>query len=202
MARIGLFGGTFDPPHTGHIELAKKVLKDFNLSKIIFIPAGNPPHKQDKKKTDKIHRYRMVELATKSVPEFIVSDFDIKNVRPNYSYITIEHFKEEYPDSEIFFIIGADSFRDLPLWKNYRQLLTMCHFIVVSRPDVEKGEYYEKYKGDEPYTSVFFIEDFSYDISSTTLREQIPKGTFDERHLPDGVLQYIKDNNLYPKESL
>lgn len=202
MARIGLFGGTFDPPHTGHIELAKRVLDDFNLSKIIFIPAGNPPHKQEKKKTDKIHRYQMVKLATRNFPEFFVSDFDIKNEKPNYSYITIQHFKDTYPDSEIFFIIGADSFRDLPLWKNYKELLTMCHFIVVARPDVKKEDYYTKYTGDEPVPSVFFIEDFSYDLSSTQLREQIPKGTYNECDLPDGVLEYIKKNRLYPKESL
>lgn len=202
MARIGLFGGTFDPPHSGHIELAKKVLCDFNLSQIIFIPAGNPPHKQNVKKTDKIHRYEMVKIAVSGIREFCVSDFDIKNEEPNYSYKTIDHFKREYPDSRFFFIIGADSFRDLPLWKNYRELLTMCHFIVVARPGVEKEDYYSKFSGDEPEPSVFFIEDFSYDLSSTELREQIPQGTFREQDLPDGVLEYIAKNNLYPKESL
>ena len=202
MARIGLFGGTFDPPHAGHIELAKKVLSDFDMDKIIFIPAGNPPHKQQQKKTDKLHRYRMVQIATHGYDKFFVSDFDIKNEKPNYSYITIEHFKCKYPDSEIFFIIGADSLRDLPLWKNYRELLTMCHFIVVARPGIEKEDYYKKFSGDEPEPSVFFIEDFSYDLSSTQLREQIPQGTFCEKDLPDGVLEYIAKNNLYPKESL
>lgn len=201
MGKIGLFGGTFDPPHIGHIELAKKVLADFNLSKIVFLPAGNPPHKQGVKKTDKLHRYEMIKMATEGISRFEVSDFDIKNEKPNYSYITIDYFKKYYKDDEIFFIIGADSFRDLPLWKNYRELLTMCTFIVVPRPGVPEGDYYAKYSGDEPAPSVFFVKDFSYDLSSTYLREKIARGEAVDADLPQGVLDYIKDNKLYPKES-
>lgn len=202
MARIGLFGGTFDPPHTGHIELAKKVLESFDLSKIIFIPAGNPPHKQEKKKTDKAHRYRMVQLATEDFPEFFVSDFDIKNEKPNYSYMTIDHFQKEYPESEIFFIIGADSLRDLPLWMNYKKLLTMCTFIVVPRPGVSERDYFEKFAPDDPKPSLLFLEDFSYDLSSTELRKKLAMGTADDTDLPKGVKEYIKEHRLYPKESL
>ncbi len=200
MARIGLFGGTFDPPHTGHIELAKRVLDDFDLSKIIFIPAGNPPHKQGKKKTDKIHRYEMVKLATKSISQFEVSDFDVKNEKPNYSYITIDHFKKEYPDDEIFFIIGADSLRDLPLWKNYKELLTMCTFIVVPRPGVKRQDYFTKYAPDDPKPRLLFLEDFSYDLSSTELRNKLAKGTASNADLPHSVKEYIEKNKLYPKE--
>lgn len=200
MSKIGLFGGTFDPPHTGHIELAKRVLADFNLSKIIFIPAGNPPHKQGIKKTDKLHRYRMVQLATEGVPEFSVSDFDVKNEKPNYSYITIDHFKKEFPDDEIFFIIGADSLRDLPLWMNYKTLLTTCTFIVVPRPGVKRQDYFAKYAPDDPKPRLLFLEDFAYDLSSTELRNKLAKGTAVDSDLPDGVKEYIERNNLYPKE--
>ena len=200
MARIGLFGGTFDPPHTGHIELAKRVLDDFDLSKIIFIPAGNPPHKQEKKKTDKTHRYEMVKLAIQGFSQFEVSDFDVKNEKPNYSYITIDHFKKEYPNDEIFFIIGADSLRDLPLWMNYKTLLTMCTFIVVPRPGVERQDYFVKYALDDPKPRLLFLEDFAYDLSSTELRNKLAKGTAVDTDLPDGVKEYIEKNKLYPKE--
>jgi len=197
MGAIGLFGGTFDPPHKGHIELAKDVLRKFSLDKIIFIPAGNPPHKTNKEITDKKHRYEMVKMSISNIPQFCLSDFDIKNHKPNYSYITIDYFKKCYKNDEIFFIIGADSFRDFPLWKNYRELLTMCNFIVVSRPGVDKNEYYKKFSGDENFSSVFFIDDVHYDLSSTELRESIKNKTPCKENFPQGVLEYIKEKELY-----
>lgn len=197
MGRIGLFGGTFDPPHKAHTELAKKVAKDFSLDRVIFIPAGNPPHKQENEKTDKLHRFNMVKLATKDNDAFFVSDYDLNNEKPNYSYITIEHFKKEFPDDEIFFIIGADSLRDFPFWKNYKMLLTLCKFIVVPRPNVPKEDYYKNFEKDDDLSAFVFVEDFSYDLSSTELRNNLTK---DE--LPNGVYEYIKENRLYPKESV
>ncbi len=202
MGKIGLFGGTFDPPHKGHIALAEAVLKRFCLDKIIFIPAGNPPHKTHKKITDKLNRYEMVKLSVAHEPRFLVSDFDIKNEKPNYSYLTIEHFKKLYPDDEIFFIVGEDSYRDLPLWKNYPQILSLCTFVVVNRPDVENADYYKSYKTIVPAHKALFLDDFSYDLSSTELRENIAAGNFNSNKLPQGVMEYIKNNNLYTKESL
>lgn len=198
MERIGLFGGTFDPPHTGHIELAKRVLSDFNLSKIILIPAGNPPHKTDKIITDKYHRFEMVKIAASGHAGLEVSDFDIKRETPNYSYITIDHFKKMYPKDEIFFIIGADSLRDLPLWMNYKELLTMCTFIVVPRPGIDESDYFSKYSPDDPEPKLLFLEDFSYDLSSTELRKKLATGAA-TAGLPEGIKEYIEENGLYPK---
>ncbi len=202
MGKIGLFGGTFDPPHSGHIALAAAVFEKFHLDKIIFIPAGNPPHKTDKKVTDKLHRYEMIKLATCENPKFFISDFDIKNKNPNYSYITIEHFKKLYPDDEILFIIGEDSYRDLPLWKNYPKILSLCTFIVVNRPNVQDFDYYNKYRTIESSHKALFLNDFAYDLSSTELRKNIATGNFNPKDLPTGVWEYIKNNKLYPKEPL
>ena len=202
MKKIGLFGGTFDPPHTGHIALAERVLKEASLDKLIFIPAGNPPHKTDKKVTDKVHRLNMIKVSTKDTSGFSVSEFEINNQKPNYSYITIEHFKNKYPNDEIFFIVGADSYRDFPKWKNYPGILSLCTFIVVNRDDADLGEYFKKYCKVFPEHKALFLDDFSQCISSTELREKISAGEECKNLLPDGVYEYIKQNNLYHKESL
>lgn len=197
MRKLGLFGGTFDPIHIGHIKLAERVLREFSLDEIVFIPAGNPPHKTDRKTADKAHRFNMVQLAVKDFPEFSVSDFEMRNDKPNYSYITISYFKEKYPNDEIYFIIGGDSFRDFPKWKNYRTLLTLCTFIVVSRPGVAASEYFEKYRGDEAPPRVLFLNGVSYDVSSTKIREYLSTGSLPPGQVPISVENYIKTNKLY-----
>lgn len=197
MGKIGLFGGTFDPVHMGHIALAKHVIDQFSLDEIIFIPAGNPPHKSEKNVTDKTHRFRMVQLATQKEPRFSVSDFEILSDKPNYSYITISHFKETHPQDEFYFIVGGDSFRDFPDWKNYKTLLTLCTFIVVSRPEIAPEQYFEKFSGEEAPPRVFFLEDFSYPVSSTNIRRNLQNGLDVTHLLPPLVCEYIKSNKLY-----
>ncbi len=197
MARIGLFGGTFDPVHAGHMALAEQVRKTMELDRIILLPAGNPPHKPKEDITDKMHRFRMLEIATKSYPYFFVSDYEMRKETPNYSYQTITDFKNMYPDDEIFFIVGGDSFRDFPKWKEYRKLLTLCPFIVVSRPGVSPEDYFENFCGDETPPRVFFIRDAAYDISSTRVRSLLVAGEDPAVLLPEGVTAYIKEHRLY-----
>ena len=197
MGRIGLFGGTFDPVHSGHIALAKRVTEDFSLDRLIFIPAGNPPHKQKNEITSAAHRIKMVRLVAENEPKFAVSDYEEKSETPNYSYLTISHFKKVFPDDEIFFLIGGDSFRNLPEWKNYRTLLALCTFIVVPRPGVEKCDYLEKFHGDEVPPRVFFLKDFSYDLSSTEVRKCFAQGENAEGKVPKAVHTYILKNQLY-----
>ncbi len=195
--RTGLFGGTFDPIHTGHIELAKKVMSHFSLDRIIFIPAGNPPHKLSKKRADKIHRLNMVKLATEGFSGFEVSDFEVFSKTPSYSYITITHFKEKYPDDEILFVVGADSFRDFPEWKNYETLISLCEFIVVSRPNISKESYYEKYEGIKNFPKALFIDDADFDFSSTEIRNLIKNNDLKNGFVPKKVQDYIVTNKLY-----
>jgi len=197
MGKIGLFGGTFDPVHMGHIALAKQVLEQFGLDKIFFIPAGNPPHKSKKHVTDKEHRFRMVQLATENEPSFLVSDFELLSNHPNYSYLTISHFKQQYKSDEIFFIVGGDSFRDFPDWKNYKTLLSLCTFIVVSRPEIAPSQYFEKFSGDEVPPRVLFLENFAMPVSSTIIRKNLQAAKRDFSQLPLAVAEYIKANKLY-----
>lgn len=196
MGRIGLFGGTFDPPHAGHLKLAGKIFKKFSLDELIFIPAGNPPHKTEKKITDKHYRYEMVKLLVDGTEGFSVSDFDLKSEMPNYSYITIEHFKGKYPNDEVCFIVGADSYRDFPLWKNYPEILSLCTFIVAGRDGIDTAGCYSKYKRERKDHKALFLDDFSYKVSSTDLRENLKSGKL-VRDIPDEVLKYININNLY-----
>ncbi len=197
MKKIGLFGGTFDPIHFGHLTLAERVLNEFSLDEIIFIPAGSPPHKTTKKVTEKQHRLNMVLLATRDNPRFSVSDFEIQNESLNYSYITISHFKEQNPKDEFFFIVGGDSFRDFPDWKNYRTLISLCTFIVVPRPGTQPSGYFEKFCGDEVPPRVFFLNNFSCGISSTKIRTLLKEGKEIKNQVPHNVEQYIKTNKLY-----
>lgn len=197
MARIGLFGGTFDPVHTGHIALAEQVLREMNLDKIVFLPAGNPPHKTDKEVTDKRHRFRMVQLATQNHPAFAVSDYEILKETPNYSYQTVGAFRKLYPEDELFFVVGGDSFRDFPKWAEYEKLMELCSFIVVSRPGISPNAYFETFRGDEKPPRVFFVRDAAYDVSSTEIRVCLKEQRLPEGMLPPSVLAYIKEHRLY-----
>ncbi len=194
--KTGLFGGTFDPIHNGHIKVAQAAKNSLGLDRVIFIPAGAPPHKTDKKVSDKEHRLFMTRLAADAVGAE-VSDWEIRQDKKSYSVDLVRHFKEELPEDELFFIIGADSFRDLPLWYRYRDLLSMCTFLVVSRPDVPKETMLSKYAGDEKAPRVFFLDDILVDISSTQIRETVADGGDISRLVPPEVFDYIKTHKLY-----
>ena len=194
--KTGLFGGTFDPIHNGHIKVAQAAKNSLGLDRVIFIPAGAPPHKTDKKVSDKEHRLLMTRLAADAVGAE-VSDWEIRQDKKSYSVDLVRHFKEQLPEDDLFFIIGADSFRDLPLWYRYRDMLLMCTFLVVSRPDVPKETLLSKYAGDEIPPRVFFLDDILVDISSTDIRQTVAEGGDISRLVPPEVLEYIKTHELY-----
>lgn len=197
MGKIGLFGGTFDPIHFGHIALARHVLDTCSLDKIIFIPAGIPPHKIENVVTEKKHRFSMVQAAIAKDAQFCISDYELQNEEPNYSYRTIAHFKKLYPEDTVFFIVGGDSFRDFPKWKNYETLISLCTFIVVSRPEILPEQYKSVYQGLKKPPKVCYINDFSYGISSTEIRNRVAEGKDISSLVPPFVEQYIKNHNLY-----
>src|SRR5215216_4274615 len=134
--RIALYGGTFDPVHIGHIEVARKVSQLFEIEKVLFIPAQMAPHKIGRPVTKPIHRYAMLALATQSDPELVVSTFELDAPDRRYTVDTIEHFQREL-DAELFFIMGADSWSEITTWREWERLLTMTNHIVVTRPGYE-----------------------------------------------------------------
>jgi nicotinate-nucleotide adenylyltransferase len=136
--RIALFGGTFDPVHLGHLEVARNVLPLFEIEKVLFIPAQVAPHKIARAVTEPIHRYAMLALATQHDPQLSISTFELDAPERRYTVHTMEHFQRELGDStELFFIMGADSWSEITTWREWERLLTMTNHIVVTRPGYE-----------------------------------------------------------------
>jgi nicotinate-nucleotide adenylyltransferase len=192
MDRIGIMGGTFNPIHYGHLRAAESARERFNLKKVIFVPAYKPPHKGDEIIiAPPQDRYAMVLLAISSHPQFSISDIELKRGGRSYTYLTIKEFHRNYPKTEIFFITGADAIAQLPTWKNAEELISLCRFIAVSRPN---------YKLEIPnnfFSNTYILEISGFDISSTLIREKIKAGESIKYLLPEEVEVYIYKNNLY-----
>ena len=140
---IALFGGTFDPIHTGHLRAAKVAARKFRLGRILFVPAGNPPHKRRDRLTPFAHRFAMVALACQGDLRFVPSLLEAPRTdrRPHYSIETARAVRESLePADDLYFLLGLDAFLDLPHWKNYRHLFDLMDFIVVSRPGFGSAE--------------------------------------------------------------
>ena len=212
--RIGLFGGTFNPLHFGHLRAAEEVKEFFHLDKIIFIPARIPPHKTEKAIVAPEHRLNMVKLAIQDNPGFEISDFEIKRDSKSYSIITIEHFQKKLGiDASLFFLMGMDAFLEINTWKDFAQLFFLTNFIIMSRPGYHKkvsaelhtldgnknfaynsdGNYYIHSSGNK----LFFQEITLLDFSSRAIRSRL-KGKRSIRYLvPPVIEQYIKKHGLY-----
>ncbi len=133
--RLGLLGGSFNPIHRCHLSIAQSARQLLHLDQVLFIPTGDPPHKQPGTLASAQHRYNMVQLAIQDEPAFALSDIEIRRSGKSYSIDTVRALqKEDGPDTTLFFIIGLDAFLDLPSWKEAEHLLTLCHFVVISRP--------------------------------------------------------------------
>ncbi len=133
--RLGLLGGSFNPIHRCHLSIAQSARRLLQLDQVLFIPTGDPPHKQPGTLASAQHRYHMVQLAIQDQPAFALTDIEIRRSGKSYSIDTVRALQAEYgPDTELFFIIGLDAFLDLPSWKEAPQILALCHFVVISRP--------------------------------------------------------------------
>lgn len=191
--KIGLMGGTFNPIHLGHLKIASKVLDCLGLAKVIFVPSGNPPHKQLKDITDASHRLKMIELAIDRDNRFGVSDMEVKREGKSYTLDTIKQAKALYSaDTDVYFITGADMALDLPNWKDPLEILSISHVVAVERPGFSLKKLEESYKN-----KIITLEGISIDISSTDIRKRIKRGESIKDLVPESVEKYIRDNNLY-----
>ncbi|OIN98697.1 nicotinate (nicotinamide) nucleotide adenylyltransferase [Candidatus Desantisbacteria bacterium CG1_02_38_46] len=191
MNKIGLLGGTFNPIHRGHLRIAERVANVLGLKKVIFIPSAHPPHKKESNLPSPQDRFEMVNLAIKNNPCFSISDIELKRKGKSWTIDTVRIIKKLYPESQIYFIIGADTVPEIPTWKNYKKLLKSCRFVVVNRPGYTDAEYPD-------YTKNFIkVKMRGVDIASTEIRERIKNGKTIKALVPVKVEKYIKEKGIY-----
>ena len=202
--KIGIFGGTFNPVHTGHLMIAENAFYEYGLNKIFFIPAHIPPHKQtaaDKEQilADEV-RMAMVEEAVRDVPYFTPCDYEIKKQGISYTSDTLETFLKLYPKAEIYLIMGGDSLMAIETWHCPEKVIRDAHILVASRDDDDlkrlqlQADYLtEKYEG----AAISMLHAPRMEISSTIIRERVAKGETIRYFVPEDVRNYIQTNKLY-----
>ncbi|MCM8760448.1 MAG: nicotinate-nucleotide adenylyltransferase [Candidatus Omnitrophica bacterium] len=189
--RIGIIGGSFDPIHTGHLIIAEKAREEFFLEKVIFIPAGIPPHKKTTFASP-YHRTEMTKIAIRDNRYFEVSDMEIKRQVPSHTYDTIRSFKKRNSEIEIFFITGEDNFYELKTWHRYEELVKDVVFLVAPRNSKK-----EKIAPKIPDLKYKFIHSPLTDISSSYIRSCLAEGKSVKYLIPEGVIKYIRRHKLY-----
>lgn len=200
---IALFGGTFDPIHSGHLRAAKAAAAKFRLDRVLFVPSGNPPHKQEDRLTPFAHRFAMVALACKGDPRLIPSLIEAPNAkgRPQYSIDTVRTVRKGLgPDDHLYFLLGLDAFLDLPHWKQYRRLFELVNFIVVSRPGFRSGDILKRVRGsaaDGAGFTISVLPGVRVAVSSRGIRESIRNGRGAAGLVPRLVEEYIVKEGLY-----
>ena len=212
----GLFGGTFDPIHTGHLRAAEELAETLGLDAVIFIPAALPPHKTDRDITPFEHRLAMTRLAVEGNDRFSVSDIEARREGKSYSIDTVRHFLgEDNRRPELFFITGQDAFNAITTWRDWKMLLDLCHFAVMTRPGYSNGGLHrilpdevaaahawdEKREGfvNPQGKGIFFRKTTFMDISASDIRKRVASGRSIRYLTPDPVVRYIEVRRLYEK---
>lgn len=221
MKRIGLFGGTFNPIHIGHIQVAEEVKEEFSLDKILFIPSALPPHKESVCVADAKDRLEMIELALSKHPDFMVSDVELKRLGPSYTIDTVRHFKSILNEkTALYLIMGLDAFFEIDTWKYYMDLFLLVPFIVMARTFVGHNETEVGWRQLEDYLRSKISDDYRFsaerscfihdrkhpvftfdvthvDISSTNIRQLVKKQRTIKFLVAKVVEDFIKSKGLY-----
>jgi len=226
--RIALFGGSFDPIHAGHLAVARAADRRFNFDEIHFVPASRPPHKLKQHLAPFPHRFAMVALACAEHPHFVPSlaeaGEDFSGTQLHYSVDTVRYFRHAYngPGDRVFFIVGADAFLDIPMWKEYEALLGLCDFVIANRPgirlealrlvippDLHAGPAQRTDKEDEAVaagspvvarlqrSTVYLLENVANEASATDIRRKANRGQSIHGLVSARVEEYILKQGLY-----
>jgi nicotinate-nucleotide adenylyltransferase len=207
--RIGLFGGTFNPIHLGHLRGAEEIREAFGLQEVIFIPAALPPHKMTEEIIQAHHRLEMVKRAIRKNSQFSASNVELKRPGKSYSIDTIRYFREKFEDC-LYFILGRDAFVEIETWKNFQNLFSLCNFIIMVQPGLKQafplpGALAPAFRYDQGASgwvhgsgNVVFLKEINFlDISSTKVRELVKKGGSIRYLVPPEVEVYIEKHGLY-----
>jgi nicotinate-nucleotide adenylyltransferase len=216
--RIAIYGGTFDPVHLGHIEVAKRVSELFEIDALLFVPAQLAPHKLTRPVTPGIHRYAMLVLATQEDPRLRVSTFELEGQDRRYTVDTLAHFKAEFGESaDLFFVMGSDSWSEITTWREWKRLLTLVNHIVVTRPgydlsldlvnadlrerifDVRGSKQIPKVVNQAAGEKIFFTDAVMLENSATEIRRAVREGDWNQltRMAAAPVADYIRKYELY-----
>lgn len=182
---IGIFGGTFDPIHHGHLHVATELLNKLSLEKIIFLPVGTPAHRKSPV-ASATQRLTMIKLAIADNPNFAVDDHELQKNSPSYTVDSLQYFQEQYPTKDLAFIMGADAFAHFTQWHKWERILTLCTLIVVNRPESSPAQ-------SPVADNIQHISIEPSGISSTAIRA----GDISDKTLPASVVRYIQAEKLY-----
>ena len=226
MKRIAFYGGSFDPPHNGHLTIARKLIELFALDEFVFVPAFHAPHKKNKKPTSAFHRYAMLALATDDNEKMRVSKIELDAPEKPYTYETQTKLKRRLKDAEIFFVIGADSWAEIDTWREWERVLTATNIVIVTRPgseisfshvtkkirnrivDLRKGNKRQLTKNGKQKTEdqrpktkdqkIFITDAVNLDISSTEIRRKIRAVESGwDKLVPRAVAKYAEKYEIY-----
>lgn len=198
MKKYGIFGGSFNPIHYGHLMICEYIKEEMGLDKVIFIPTGNPPHKELELSAK--DRYEMVRLAISPNPDFEISDIETTRVEKSYTVDTIRELKKIYKEEKLYFLIGLDSLFQLKTWMKIGDLSQEIEFVVALRPGYLDREEVNKeidFLRENFGTKINLIKTPLYEISSTDLRDRIREGKSLRYLIPKKVLDYIEESGFY-----
>jgi nicotinate-nucleotide adenylyltransferase len=195
--RVGVFGGTFDPIHYGHLVAAEEARATLKLDRVLIVPAGQPPHKAARPVTSAEHRVAMVKLAIASNPHFVLNRVDLDRPGPHYSVDMITRLRREIGPGDVFLIVGMDSLMDLPTWHEAERLMGLCYVVGVNRPGYtyDLAPLEKAVAGISAHIQV--LEAPQLEISSHELQERVRRGLPIKYQVPEAVEQYICEHKLY-----
>jgi len=219
LQRAAIYGGTFDPVHKGHVAVARTVLELFELDEVLFVPAGMPPHKRNTSVTSPFHRFAMLSLATEDDEQLRISTSDLDVPEEPYAVETVARIRGEVGnETELFFLMGADSWLEITSWHDWRRLMELCHFIVMTRPGYELsstapanmpipvvnargvgGRPGEQMRSRNQHPHAFITDAVMMDISASAIRAAARAGESKRLRemVPDAVAKYIEKYALY-----